>query len=190
MLFSNRGWVLGNLTFLWGLSAIVAGAVALPPPASAQSSSPPVRCALDAAYDINNPFAKIMRGELGRKKQVVFEDANVIAFMPLDAVAPGHTLVIPKRAVRSLLDMTPKEMGQVLDVARRVALAQQKALGATGFRIGQNNGPGAQDVCHTHFHVIPLFENRNSRPADYRATVPSEEQDAMAARLRAAFPPP
>jgi histidine triad (HIT) family protein len=152
----------------------------------AQDQLPPVPCALSTAYNDNNPFAKIIRGEIPR--QVVFEDAHVLAFMPLDAAAAGHTLVIPKRAVRSLLDMTPEEMGQVLDVARRVGIAQQKALGATGFKIAQNNGPGAQDVCHAHFHVIPLFDNRNSRPGDYRPTVPRAEQETMAARLSAGLP--
>ena len=145
-----------------------------------------IRCDLSAPYDDNNPFAKIVRGEIDRK--VVFEDDHVLAFMPLDAAAPGHALVIPKGRVRSLLDMTPGEMGQVLDVVRRVAIAQQRALGATGFKVAQNNGPGPQEVCHAHFHVVPLFNNRNSRPEDYRATVPSAEQDAMAARLRAAMP--
>ena len=161
---------------------------AIRPSVALAQEQPAIRCDLGAPYDDNNPFAKILRGEISRKAQVVFEDDHVLAFMPLEAAAPGHTLVIPKGRYRSLLDMSPEAMGQVLDVARRVAIAQQRALGATGFKISQNNGPGPQEVCHAHFHVIPLFNNRNTRPEDYRATVPSAEQEAMAARLRAAMP--
>lgn len=108
--------------------------------------------------------------------------------MPLDAAAPGHALVIPKRAVRNLLEMTPAEMGHLLDVARKVALAQQRALGATGFKIVQNNGVTSdQHVYYVHFHVIPSFGKPND-PAAHRKAVPYPEREAMAAKLRAAWP--
>ena len=76
--------------------------------------------------------------------------------------------------------MTSAEMGHALLVAREVGAAQQRALGATGFTIEQNNGRN-QDVCHAHFHVIPNTPRATQNP------VPREELDRMAERLRAAF---
>jgi histidine triad (HIT) family protein len=80
-----------------------------------------------------------------------------------------------------LLDMTVDEMGQAMHVARRVAVAQQRALGSTGFTILQNNGRD-QAVGHVHFHVIP------DTPREPRVDVAREVLDAMAQRLAAAFP--
>jgi len=144
-----------------------------------QDRSPPLRCPLDGTYDDNNAFALILRGELPASR--MFEDEQVAVILPLQWEHPGHALVIPKRPVRNLFDMTPAEMGHALHVATRVAVAQQKALGSTGFTIIQNNGR-SQAVCHVHFHVIPNTARHPSNP------VPREELDRMAERLAAAFP--
>ena len=119
---------------------------------------------------------------------MIYEDVGTLAFMPLDAAAPGHALVIPKRAVRKLLEMTPAEMGHLLDVARKVALARQRALGATGFKIVQNNGVTSdQHVYLVNFLDIPSFAHPNDPAAHCRAA-PYPECEAMAAKLRAAWP--
>jgi histidine triad (HIT) family protein len=138
-----------------------------------------LRCPLDGPYDDSNPFARILRGELPASR--VHEDAQTLVLLPLVWEHPGHALVLPKRPVRNLLDMTPAEMGHALHVARQVALAQQRALGATGFSILQNNGRH-QEVCHVHFHVIPNTPRAPQNP------VPRAELDRMAERLAAAFP--
>ncbi|WP_205481348.1 HIT family protein [Sphingomonas arenae] len=134
---------------------------------------------LDAPYDENNPFARILRDELPASR--VFEDEEVLVIMPLQWEHPGHALVIPKWPVRHLLDMTREEMGRVLHLATRVGIAQQQALGATGFSILQNNGRD-QAVGHVHFHVIPNTERVPQNP------VPRSELDRMAKQLSAAFP--
>ena len=134
---------------------------------------------LDAAYDAENAFAKIIRGELPVSR--VFEDDRVMAIMPLQWDHPGHTLVIPKAPVRSLLNMSVEDMGHALHIARQVAVAQQRALGSTGFTILQNNGRD-QAVGHVHFHVIP-----NTAPAPQRQ-IPRDQLDDFARRLAAAFP--
>jgi histidine triad (HIT) family protein len=161
-----------GLIALAGASAQPAGTPAEP------SSAPALRCPLDQAYERDNPFARILRGELPASR--VHEDDQVIVVMPLEWDHPGHALVIPKRSVRSLFDMTRREMGHALDIARRVGAAQQRALGSTGFTIAQNNGR-SQHVCHVHFHVIPNTPRATQNP------VPREELDRMAERLRAAF---
>lgn len=136
-------------------------------------------CPLDAPYDPANAFARILRGELPASR--VHEDDQVLVVMPLQWVHPGHALVIPKRAVRHLIDMSAAEMGHALSVASRVALAQQRALGSTGFSVLQNNGRD-QAVGHVHFHVIP-----DTLAAPQR-DIPRAELDRMAERLAAAFP--
>ncbi|CAN5169828.1 hypothetical protein BH10PSE1_BH10PSE1_18290 [soil metagenome] len=148
--------------------------VPTPPP-----SPPSLTCPLDRPYSENNPFARILRGKLPSSR--VYEDDEVIVILPLEWEHPGHALVIPKGPVRSLLDMSPAQMGHVLDAARRTGVAQQRALGATGFTITQNNGRN-QDVCHAHFHVIP------NTPSVAATPLPREELGRMAERLRAVFP--
>ena len=142
---------------------------------------------LDGDYDPHNPFAQIIRGELPASK--VYDDADVLVITPLTMLTPGHVLVIPKRlGVRNLLGLTADEMRACLVAVQKAALAQRRALGSTGFRLHQTNGATSdQDVFHPHFHVIPSF---GPSPA-YRDTVDRnrrEELDAMAAKLKAAWP--
>lgn len=102
---------------------ILLGAVVLALAPSSQiaetASSLPasLTCPLDRPYAENNPFARILRGKLPSSK--VYEDDEVIVIMPLEWEHPGHALVIPKVPVRSLLDMTPAQMGPALDVGER-----------------------------------------------------------------------
>lgn len=147
--------------------------------ATALAASATPRCPLEGAYDPANPFARIVRGELPASR--VFEDRQVIVILPLDWTNPGHALVIPKRPVRNLDAMTPREMAHALSIARRVATAQRVALGATGYSIIQNNARN-QDVCQAHFHVVP------DTPPVPTGGKTRAEMDALAAKLRAAFP--
>ena len=135
-------------------------------------------CPLDAPYDEDNAFARVLRGELEASR--VYEDERVVVIMPLQWEHPGHALVVPRRPVRHLFDMTAAEMGHALHVAAQVAAAQQRALGSTGFSILQNNGRD-QAVGHVHFHVIP------NTPRTPQNCIPRGELDAMAQRLAAAF---
>jgi histidine triad (HIT) family protein len=173
----------GNDMQLLSLAAWAALAGGLPQPAGPpEQESPPVpvlSCPLDQAYEQSNPFARILRGELPASR--IHEDDQVIVVLPLEWDHPGHALVIPKRPVRSLFDMTLAEMGHALHIARRVGAAQQRALGSTGFTVSQNNGRN-QHVCHVHFHVIP------NTPRASQAPVPRGDLDRMVERLRAAFP--
>jgi histidine triad (HIT) family protein len=149
-------------------------------PLAAQTEATPAAlpCPLDRPYDPSNPFAQILRGEPGR--QIVAENEAVIVIIPLSWEYPGHALVIPRRPVRSLLDMTPGEMGHALDIARRVGQAQMTAFGATGFTITQNNARN-QTVCHAHFHVVP------NSPRAPSAEAPAGERDRIGEKLRAAL---
>ena len=144
---------------------------------------------LTGPYDLHNPFARVLRGEQPAKATTVYEDARVLVFMPLTMVRPGHVLVIPKRlGARNLLDLTPTELRDCMVAAQKAARAQVAALGATGFTITQNNGIASnQHVFHPHFHVVPQFTPPLPPRPDADRNTPAELQ-AMAAKLRAAWP--
>lgn len=103
-------------------------------------------------------FCKIIAGEIPCSR--VYEDAHILAFLDLNPIAKGHTLVVPKEHFPTLLDV-PAEVGTPLIRAmRRIGAALRKATGASGFNCVQNNFSAAgQVVFHSHWHIIPRFEN-------------------------------
>lgn len=116
-----------------------------------------------AAYDPNNVFAKILRGELPAAK--VFEDDQVLVIMDVMPQGKGHALVIPKAPSRNLLDIHAADLTPAILTVQRVARAVQKAFDAPGVLIMQFNEPAAgQTVFHTHFHVIPRFDGVGLKP--------------------------
>jgi histidine triad (HIT) family protein len=106
------------------------------------------------SYDPNNVFAKILRGELPAHK--IFEDDKVFSFLDIMPRAPGHTLVIPKSPVRTLLDIEPDDLSHLITATQTIARAAVNAFGADGLTMQQFNEPaGGQVVFHLHIHVIP-----------------------------------
>lgn len=117
----------------------------------------------EAAYDTNNIFAKILRGEIPSHR--VYEDDTVIAFMDVMPQGPGHTLVVPKAPSRNLLDADPTTLGPLFAIVRKMTLAVKKAFGADGVTVMQFNEPASgQSVYHLHVHVIPRFEGVPLKP--------------------------
>jgi histidine triad (HIT) family protein len=105
------------------------------------------------ATDPNCIFCKIVRGEIPAKK--VYEDADVLAFHDIQPVAPVHIMLVPKKHVASMYDLTADDapaMGKIMTLAGRLA----RELGAVdGFRTIVNTGRvGRQEVQHVHVHVI------------------------------------
>jgi histidine triad (HIT) family protein len=106
------------------------------------------------AYDPQNIFAKILRGELPCHK--VYEDDKVFAFLDIMPRAPGHTLVLPKAPARNLIDVDPEDLAAVAKAAQKIGRAAMTVFGADGITIQQfNEGAGGQVVFHLHMHVIP-----------------------------------
>jgi len=109
------------------------------------------------AYDPNNIFAKILRGEFPCHK--VYEDAHVLAFLDIMPRAPGHTLVIPKAPARNILDISAEDFAHVARGAHKIAAAAKKAFHADGITIQQfNEAAGGQVVFHLHMHVMPRHD--------------------------------
>src|SRR5512137_2479337 len=106
------------------------------------------------AYDRNNIFARILRGEIPAHK--VCEDAHTLAFMDVMPQADGHVLVIPKVEAENLFDLPPDALAATVLTTQRVARAVRRAFDAPGILIAQLNGAAAgQSVFHIHFHVLP-----------------------------------
>jgi len=106
------------------------------------------------AYDTNNAFAKILRGEIPCFK--LYEDEHTLAFMDIMPQVEGHALVIPKEAATTLFELSDDAATATMRTVRKVGAAQKKALGAEGIVLMQLNGEAAgQSVPHFHMHVIP-----------------------------------
>ncbi|MBB3543653.1 MULTISPECIES: HIT family protein [unclassified Rhizobium] len=116
-----------------------------------------------AAYDSNNIFAKILRGEIPSHR--IYEDSDTVAFMDVMPQAPGHVLVLPKAPSRNLLDADPVVLAKTIPVVQKIANAVKEAFDADGVLVCQFNEPAAgQTVFHLHFHVIPRHEGMALRP--------------------------
>jgi histidine triad (HIT) family protein len=140
------------------------------------------------AYDPNNVFAKILRGELPSHK--VYEDERAFAFLDIMPRAPGHTLVVPKAPARNILDVQPDDLAHVMAVAQKIAQAAVKVFGADGITVQQFNEPaGGQIVFHLHVHVIPRKQGVPLKPpASFNedAAVLSDHALKLAAALKGA----
>jgi histidine triad (HIT) family protein len=109
------------------------------------------------AYDSNNIFARIIRGEIPSIK--VLEDEHALAFMDIMPWSDGHTLVIPKFAATNVFDAPPDGLAVLIQRTQIVARAVQQAFQPDGLRLVQNNAPGAgQTVFHLHFHIVPCYD--------------------------------
>jgi histidine triad (HIT) family protein len=137
------------------------------------------------AYDPNNIFAKILRGEMSSYK--VYEDDKALAFLDIMPRAPGHALVLPKAPARNILDISPDDLAHVIKVAQKIAKVSVQAFGADGVTIQQfNESAGGQVVFHLHFHIIPRSKGVPLRPHTGEMA-PGDKLQEHAARIRAAL---
>lgn len=106
------------------------------------------------AYDPDNIFAKILRGEVPSVR--VYEDEHTLAIMDVMPQADGHTLVLPKAAAENIFDLDPELAAAVMRTGQKIAAALSSAFAADGITLMQFNGEAAgQTVFHFHLHVLP-----------------------------------
>jgi len=118
-----------------------------------------MRMSLHSAYDDQNIFAKILRGEMSCAK--VYEDGGTLVIMDAFPQSKGHCLVIPRGPSVNLLHVKPKDIGRLFGTVQRVAQAVEKALKPDGIVVTQFNGaPAGQTVFHTHVHIIPRYDGQ------------------------------
>jgi histidine triad (HIT) family protein len=140
---------------------------------------------MSAAYDPDNIFAKILRGEIPSHQ--VYEDADTVAFMDVMPQANGHTLVVPKAQSRNIIDADPAVLAKAIAVVQKLAVAVKKAFDADGVTIMQfNEAPAGQSVFHLHFHVIPRKAGVMLQPHTGKMEKP-ELLAANAEKIRAAL---
>ena len=107
------------------------------------------------AYDENNIFAKILRGEIPCNK--AYEDDHVLAFHDINPQTPTHVLVIPKGAYESFDDFSEKASdAEIAAFVRAVGkIARDEGVAQTGYRVLANTGgDGLQEVPHFHLHIF------------------------------------
>ncbi|MBK5198791.1 MAG: HIT family protein [Methyloceanibacter sp.] len=115
------------------------------------------------AYDQNNVFAKMLRGEIPCHK--IYEDENTLAFLDIMPRTEGHALVITKEKARDLFDVSPQALAKLMAVVQKLAPVIQDATGAEGLLIQQFNGAAAgQTVFHLHVHIIPRKAGETLKP--------------------------
>jgi histidine triad (HIT) family protein len=108
------------------------------------------------AYDTNNVFAKILRGEL--PKVAVYEDEHTLAFMDIMPQTPGHVVVIPKEAAEDMMDLSAEGAARLMQTTQKIARAAKTALDASAVTLVQRSGRDAgQTVFHVHFNVMPHY---------------------------------
>ena len=99
-------------------------------------------------------FCKIIKGEIPSEK--VYEDEEILAFKDIHPAAPIHILVIPKKHIATLMNVTPEDsniMAKILESIQKIV--KQLGIEENGFRLIANCGPDSgQEVMHIHFHLL------------------------------------
>jgi len=142
---------------------------------------------LNAPYDPDNIFAKILRGEIPSVK--VWEDDQVLAFMDVFPQSDGHVLVISKTSTAQTLPAIETDaLARLIAAVQRTARAVEKALSPDGFQIMQFNGEaGGQTVFHLHFHIIPRWSDRPMKGHGHAPMADAAALRLLADRIAAAL---
>ena len=135
------------------------------------------------AYDPDNIFAKILKGEIPCHK--LYEDEDTLAFLDIMPRTEGHALVITKEPALDLFGVSQEGLGKLMTVVQSLAPKIKEAVGAEGVLIQQFNGAVAgQTVFHLHVHIVPRKEGVPLRP-EGAAMADPEGLKAPAEKIRA-----
>jgi histidine triad (HIT) family protein len=132
-------------------------------------------------------FSKIIRGEIPCFK--LYEDEQVLAFLDINPLSHGHTLVIPKEEVATLDKLSDDASAAIGRVLPRLCRAVLHATGASAYNVLQNNGPLAnQAVFHVHFHIIPKYDDGSGLGIGWRpGSLDRERGNDLAQQICAAL---
>ena len=126
-------------------------------------------------------FGKIVRGEIPCNK--IYEDDKVLAFLDINPLSEGHTLVVPKEPAETMDRLSDESAAALGRVLPRLCRAVAAATGVREYNVLQNNGSGAhQAVAHVHFHIIPKPNPREGLGVGWPAR--GLERDAAATLAR------
>lgn len=135
---------------------------------------------------MDDVFEKIINGELPATR--VYEDAHTIAILDINPVNHGHTLIIPKKRFRTILETPDDVLTHLITTAKKVGQALIAGLGAEGFNIHINTErPAGQVIFHTHFHVIPRFRDDGIELWTQGKYKNDEEREVVGEKIRGAL---
>ncbi len=126
-------------------------------------------------------FTRIIDGDL--PGTFVWRDPECVAFLSINPVQPGHTLVIPREEVDHWVDLDPTLAAHLTVVAQTIGRAQHAAY--AGVRVGLLIA--GLEVPHTHLHVIPMHQGEADLHLDRGTTATPEQLESEATRIRAAL---
>jgi histidine triad (HIT) family protein len=124
-------------------------------------------------------FSKIIAGEIPSYK--VAEDDNYYAFLDINPVAPGHTLVVPKKEVNYIFDLEDADYIGLQLFAKKVAKAMEKALPCE--RIGV--AVIGLEVPHAHIHLVPINKEADMNFFKPKLSLDAKDMEDIAAKIRA-----
>ena len=132
-------------------------------------------------------FTKIINGELPGR--FVFEDDEVVAFLTIEPMTQGHTLVVPKEPAQTLEGLSDESAAALGRVLPRLCRAVVAATGVKEYNVLENNGAGAhQAIAHVHFHIIPKPNARDGLGIGWPArSLEREAAAALAKKIAAAI---
>jgi len=130
-------------------------------------------------------FKKILAGELPCHK--VYEDSQVLAFLDINPLSRGHTLVIPKEPAETLDQLSDDAAAALGRALPKICRAVMAATGVREYNVLENNGRGAhQVVLHVHFHIIPKPNSQEGLGIGWPAGKVGSDAEALAAKISAA----
>ena len=133
-------------------------------------------------------FQKIIAGQIPCHK--LYEDEKVFAFLDINPLSRGHTLVIPKEPAETLDRLSDESAAALGRVLPRICRAVIAATGTREYNVLENNGRGAHQVVqHVHFHIIPKPGRDKGLTIGWPATQLDADATALAQKIRAAIGP-
>ncbi len=102
-------------------------------------------------------FCKIVEKEI--PAYIIYEDDDVLSFLDISQVTKGHTLVIPKKHVQNIYELTEAESNPMFKAVPKIAKALKDAFNPIGLNMINNNDKPLQSVFHFHVHLIPRYKN-------------------------------
>lgn len=119
-------------------------------------------------------FCKIANGEI--PSETLYEDEGYRVILDLGPATRGHALILPKEHYASLYELPEEKCGEVLRLAKRMAIKMTDRLGCSGFNLVQNNGESAgQTVRHFHMHLIPRYDG-DGQKIGWKPGEPDQEE--------------
>ncbi len=127
-------------------------------------------------------FTKIIKREI--PAHIVYEDDFVIAFLDINPIQKGHTLIVPKKPFENIFDGDEESLAHMIKIAKKLSTVIKETVGADSVNLIMNNGANAgQEIFHAHLHVIPRHKGDGSFTAKHCGCYEDNEAAALATQL-------